>query len=138
MTPFFSLLTDLLIFSDPEFEESVGLIGLFNVGLAGIDESIFVVIDRIPKVIKYNSTTSELVDSLINEVINMNKQLQIQLCIKDYEGGIIDKKEYNKKLPTVAKNAILDACTGTNPRIPTQEEMEKLLLCLYYNSPVDF
>lgn len=107
----------------------------------------------LPKVIKYNSknaeaaeryaeiarfmglkgnTTTELVDALISEIDNMNKKLQIPKCIKEYEGGIIDEKEFNDK------NAILDACTGTNPRIPTQEEMEKLLLCVFYDRPVDF
>ena len=36
------------------------------------------------------------------------------------------------------KNAIADACTGSNPRQPTQEEMEKLLKCCYYDTEVDF
>ena len=35
-------------------------------------------------------------------------------------------------------NAILDACTGSNPRQPSQEEMEKLLKCCYYDTDVDF
>ena len=42
------------------------------------------------------------------------------------------------RLPEIAKNAIGDACTGSNPRIPTQEEMEKLLKCCYYDTEVDF
>ena len=60
------------------------------------------------------------------------------------EGGvradksIIDEKEFLEKLPEVAKNAIADACTGSNPRIPTQEEMEKLLKACYYDTEVDF
>ena len=41
-------------------------------------------------------------------------------------------------LPEIAKNAIADACTGSNPRQPTQEEMEKLLKCCYYDTAVDF
>lgn len=36
------------------------------------------------------------------------------------------------------KKAIGDACTGSNPGIPTQEEMEKLLKCCYYDTRVDF
>ena len=40
--------------------------------------------------------------------------------------------------PGIATNAILDACTGSNPRQPNQEEMEKLLKCCYYDLPVDF
>lgn len=113
----------------------------------------------LPKVIKYNSkdetaakryadiadalnlkgeTTEELVDALIEEIKSMNKALNIPSCIKDYEGGIIDEKEFNDKLSTVAALAIGDACTGSNPRIPTQEEMEKLLLACYYDKEIDF
>lgn len=113
----------------------------------------------LPKVIKFNSknetaaeryaeiarfiglkgeTTCELVDALINAIKEMNKALNIPSCIKDYEGGIIDEKEFMDKLPTVAELAIGDACTGSNPRIPTQEEMEKLLKACYYDLEIDF
>ena len=113
----------------------------------------------LPKVIKFNSknetaaeryaeiarfiglkgeTTEELVDALINALKEMNKALNIPSCIKDYEGGIIDEKEFMDKLPTVAELAIGDACTGSNPRIPTQEEMEKLLKACYYDLEIDF
>ena len=40
------------------------------------------------------STDAELVDALIAHIQNMNKQLDIPTCIKDYEGGIIDEKEF--------------------------------------------
>ena len=43
-----------------------------------------------------------------------------------------------ERLPEIAKNAIADACTGSNPRIPTQEEMENLLKACYYDTEVDF
>ena len=120
----------------------------------------------LPKVIKFNAanaeaseryadiarfinlpgnTTEELVESLIEELRNMNRMLNIPLAIKNYgEGGliadnsIIDEKEFLDKLPAVAELAIGDACTGSNPRIPTQEEMEKLLKCCYYDLEVDF
>ena len=120
----------------------------------------------LPKVIKYNSkvpeaaeryaeiarfidlkgeTTEELVDALIAELRSMNKQLNIPLAIKNYgEGGvladksIIDEKEFNDKLSEVAANAIGDACTGSNPRQPSQEDMEKLLLAVYYDREIDF
>ena len=58
--------------------------------------------------------------------------------VKEYEGGIIDEKEFMEKLPKVAELAIGDACTGTNPRIPTQEEMEKLLKACFYDEEIDF
>ena len=68
----------------------------------------------------------------------MNKVLEIPSCIKEYEGGIIDEAEFNSKLKDVAALAIADACTGSNPRIPTQEEMEKLLTACYYDKEIDF
>ncbi len=113
----------------------------------------------LPKVIKYNSkdaaaaeryaqiakfidlkgeTTEELVDALIAELKKMNDSLNIPKCIKDYEGGIIDEKEFNEKLSKVAELAIGDACTGSNPRQPSQEEMEKLLHACYYDEEIDF
>lgn len=121
----------------------------------------------LPKVIKYNSknaeaaeryaeiakfidlkgsTTAELVDALIAELREMNKQLNIPTSIQYYgeggvinmDGGIIDEKEFLEKLPETAKNAIADACTGSNPRQPSQEEMEKLLKACYYDSEIDF
>ena len=113
----------------------------------------------LPKVIKYNSKnpeaakryaeiaafiglkgndTTEMVDALIAELKKMNASLEIPSCIKDYEGGIIDEKEFNSKLKDVAALAISDACTGSNPRQPSQEEMEKLLLACFYDKEIDF
>ncbi len=83
-------------------------------------------------------TTEELVAAFVAELKRMNKELQIPDGIKDYEGGIIDEKEFFDKLPQVAELAIGDACTGSNPRIPTQEEMEKLLKACFYGEDVDF
>mgnify|MGYP000345642665 CR=1 FL=1 len=120
----------------------------------------------LPKVIKYNSknaeaaeryaeiakfidlkgsTTEELVDALIAELRSMNDQLDIPQAIKFYGAGgvkadssVIDEKEFMEKLPETAKNAIADACTGSNPRQPSQEEMEKLLKACYYDLEIDF
>ena len=66
-------------------------------------------------------------------------------CIRDYgpgsypvEDGFVPEKVFLERLPEIARNAIGDACTGSNPRQPSQEEMEKLLNCCYYDSVVDF
>ena len=90
-------------------------------------------------------TTDELVKALIQLLRDMNDQLNIPQAIKFYgEGGvkaeasIIDEKEFLAKLPEVAANAIGDACTGSNPRQPSQEDMEKLLLAVYYDKEIDF
>lgn len=83
-------------------------------------------------------STDDLVKALVDELKAMNVALNIPNGIKEYEGGIIDEKEFMDKLPTVAELAIGDACTGSNPRIPNQEEMEKLLKACFYGEDVDF
>lgn len=83
-------------------------------------------------------TTEALVEALVKELLSMNEALNIPKGIKEYEGGIIDEKEFFEKLPKVAELAIGDACTGSNPRIPTQEEMEKLLKACFYGESIDF
>ena len=113
----------------------------------------------LPKVIKFNSKEPEamvryadiarfiglagdsdeaLTDALIAEIKEMNKKLNIAPCIKLYEGGIIDEKDFNEKLATVAELAVGDACTGSNPRAIDPEQMAKLLTCCFYDTEVDF
>ena len=78
------------------------------------------------------------VDALIAHIKGLNAKLDIPTCIKDYEGGIIDEKEFMDKLDTVATLAVGDACTGSNPRKIDPAQMAKLLKCCYYDEEVDF
>ena len=91
------------------------------------------------------SNDDEKVALLIKFLRDMNDKLNIPQCIKNYgadsyptETGFVPEEVFLEKLPEIAANAIADACTGSNPRIPTQEEMEKLLKCCYYDTEVDF
>lgn len=90
-------------------------------------------------------TEDELVAALVQKIRDINDSLDVPQGIKNYgEGGtksetsIIDEKEFFEKAPEVARLAIEDACTLSNPRKPTQEEMEQLLKCVYYDLPVEF
>jgi alcohol dehydrogenase class IV len=85
------------------------------------------------------------VEKLIAFLRGMNDQLNIPHCIQHYgadsypcEQGFVPENVFLEMLPEIAKNAIADACTGSNPRQPSQEEMEKLLKCCYYDTEVDF
>ena len=85
------------------------------------------------------------VEKLIAFLRGMNDQLNIPHCIQHYgadsypcEQGFVPEDVFLQRLPEIAKNAIADACTGSNPRQPSQEEMEKLLKCCYYDTEVDF
>ncbi len=87
----------------------------------------------------------EKVAALIAYVRGLNDKLNIPHGIKNYgadsyptEQGFVPEEVFLERLPSIAANAILDACTGSNPRQPTQEEMEKLLKCCYYDTEVDF
>ncbi len=91
------------------------------------------------------STASEKVECLIAYVRDKCAELNLPLCIQHYgpgglpaEEGFVTEAEFLEKLPEIAANAIADACTGSNPRQPTQEEMEQLLKCCYYDREVDF
>ena len=91
------------------------------------------------------SSNDEKVALLIAYLRKMNDDMNIPQCIAHYgadsypcDQGFVPEKVFLERLPEIAKNAIADACTGSNPRIPTQEEMEKLLKCCYYDWEVDF
>ena len=87
----------------------------------------------------------EKVANLIAFLRQMNTDLNIPQCIKNYgadsypcEQGFVPEEVFLARLPEIAKNAVADACTGSNPRQPSVEEMEKLLKCCYYDLEVDF
>ena len=71
----------------------------------------------------------EKVELLIAYLRKMNDDLNIPHCIKNYgpdsypaEQGFVPEEVFLERLPEIAANAILDACTGSNPRQPSQEE----------------
>ena len=87
----------------------------------------------------------EKVKLLIAYLRKMNDDLNIPHCIKNYgadrypcEQGFVPENVFLERVESIAANAILDACTGSNPRQPSQEEMVKLLKCCYYDTEVDF
>ena len=91
------------------------------------------------------NSVEEKVKLLIAYLRKMNDDLNIPHCIKNYgadsypcEQGFVPEKVFLERLHDIAVNAIADACTGSNPRQPSVEEMEKLLKCCYYDTEVDF
>ncbi|MBO3366848.1 iron-containing alcohol dehydrogenase [Clostridium perfringens] len=108
----------------------------------------------LPYVIKYNRKACEdryaqiarhiglkgeseraLTDALIDLINKFNKELNIPSSMKEYG---IDENEFKTNLKFIAHNAVLDPCTGSNPREIDDETMEKLYTCAYYGSDVDF
>lgn len=92
-----------------------------------------------------NASDDDKVSALITYLRKMNDELNIPHCIKNYgadsypvENGFVPENVFLERLHDIAVNAIGDACTGSNPRQPSVEEMEKLLKCCYYDTEVDF
>ena len=77
----------------------------------------------------------ELTDALIDLINKFNKELNIPSSMKEYG---IDEDDFKANLKFIAHNAVLDPCTGSNPREIDDETMEKLYTCAYYGSDVDF
>ncbi|TBX17361.1 butanol dehydrogenase [Clostridium perfringens] len=77
----------------------------------------------------------ELTDALIDLINKFNKELNIPSSMKEYG---IEENEFKDNLKFIAHNAVLDPCTGSNPREIDDETMEKLYTCAYYGSDVDF
>lgn len=108
----------------------------------------------LPYVIKYNRKACEdryaniarhiglkgeserdLTDALIDLINKFNKELNIPSSMKEYG---IEEGDFKANLKFIAHNAVLDPCTGSNPREIDDETMEKLYTCAYYGSDVDF
>ena len=91
------------------------------------------------------NTEEEKIKELIKYLRGLNDALNIPHCIKNYgadsyptENGFVPEEVFLERLHDIAVNAIAAACTGSNPRQPSVEEMEKLLKCCYYDTEVDF
>jgi alcohol dehydrogenase class IV len=91
------------------------------------------------------ASDDEKVKALIAYLRKMNDELNIPHCIKNYGAdsypcaqGFVPEEVFLERLHDISVNAIADACTGSNPRQPSVEEMENLLKCCYYDTEVDF
>ena len=64
------------------------------------------------------------VRSLVNWVQFMLKEMDIPLSISQM--GTISKEEYFNAIDRMADAALADACTATNPRVPSKEDVVKM------------
>lgn len=107
----------------------------------------------LPYVIKYNAkeaearyadiarsigiegTDAECVKALCDKIDEYNVKLNIPKTLKEF--GVLED-EFKEKVDTIAANAVEDACTGSNPRSVTPEQMAKILDAIYYGKEIDF
>ena len=76
-----------------------------------------------------------LINSLCEKINEFNVLLGIPATLKEFG---IKEDEFKEKISEIAKNAVGDACTGSNPRAIDPETMERLFTCIYYGTEVDF
>lgn len=77
----------------------------------------------------------ELTHALINKIRRMNVALGIPHGLKEFG---VKEDEFLEKVDEIAHNAVLDACTGTNPNPIDDKRMAELLKCCYYDTPWEF
>ena len=78
-------------------------------------------------------TNEEGVNSLIEEIKKLNRDLGIPLSFK--EQGV-DEQEFLAKVDMLADRAFEDQCTTANPRLPLVEELKQILIDSYYGNNI--
>lgn len=81
------------------------------------------------------ATDKQLVDSLIQKVDQMNQKLNIAATLKQYG---VTKEKLDASIDYIAENAVLDPCTGSNPRKTSTQDMKNILECAFEGNPVNF
>lgn len=81
------------------------------------------------------SNNEELIDSLVKLLCDMKAKMNMPKTLKEFG---VDEKVFLEKLSYIAKGAVEDPCTGTNPRTIDNETMEKLFKAAYYGENVTF
>ena len=59
--------------------------------------------------------------ALVSYIRFMNKEMNIPLNISEL--GTVSEEEYMSKIEAMAEAALADACTATNPRVPTKAQV---------------
>ena len=73
-------------------------------------------------------TTEEGVDSLIQAIINLAKELDIPMTI---EANGIEKEQFESKIGYLAERAFEDQCTTANPKLPLITELAEIYKAAY-------
>lgn len=76
-----------------------------------------------------------LVSALVDCIKKLRSDLGMPSSLKEYG---TDEKNFMGQLKEIARAAVADPCTGTNPRTVTEDEMAKLFEAVYYGNEVNF
>lgn len=104
-----------------------------------IDYNKKVCADRYAEIARFigleGKTDTELTDSLREFINGMNKQLNIPSTLKEYG---VTEEDFLQNVDRISNNAVLDACTGCNPRETKAGDFKKLFEAAYYGRKVNF
>lgn len=81
------------------------------------------------------NTNDELVDALVSYIRNLNTEINVPNSLQEFG---VTEEIFNKHVDEMAKNAVTDPCTGTNPRETSVEEMKQLYVSAFYGKDVNF
>lgn len=81
------------------------------------------------------TTNAQLTNSLIATIQELNKTLHIPASYKD---AGVDEGVFKASFNTLTQAAVGDPCTLFNPRETDLDNMQKVLKCCYYGTPVNF
>lgn len=77
----------------------------------------------------------ELIESLNDMIREFNDKMNIPCSMKEYG---ITEEDFNNNIQYISENAVQDACTGSNPRKISVDEMKKLFTCAFNGDKVEF
>jgi len=94
----------------------------------------------LPNVIRYNATATdkypalakviggETAEDLAQAIEGLRKNVNNISSIKEFG---ISQEDWNKNLDYIAGNALIDPCTGFNPRVPSVEDLKNIYNACY-------
>lgn len=94
----------------------------------------------LPNVIRYNAQATnrfpdlarvigkETAEELVQAIETLRSEVNNQSAIKEFG---ISRKDWDKNLDYIANNALIDPCTGFNPRVPTLDELKAIYNACY-------
>jgi len=81
------------------------------------------------------NTEEELVNALTDMIRELNREMKVPCSLIEYG---VAKEDFQANLQFISENAVKDACTGSNPREITVEEMKKVFTCAFTGEKVNF
>ena len=101
----------------------------------------------LPYIIDYNRKSTDRydelekilgIDDIAEEIRKLNESVGLTANIKDGKNTVIEEDKFLEVLDKMSENAFKDACTLTNPRETSPEDIKKIYEAAYYGKKIDF